>query len=118
MNNLATSIAQQFGPADNTPAALAKADNGMPTPSSTTQIANAEQWANRALSLAQSIQPPARTQECDVGCAVATITLGDLARLEGRNERARRYWEEGKGLARAIGYEEGVKRAEEGLKGL
>ena len=120
MNNLATTLAQQGGPADETPPSLATAADasGMPPPSTTTQLSNAEQWATKALKLGQSIQPPARTQECDVGCAVATITLGDLARLEGRTEKARRYWEEGKGLAKVVGYAEGVQRAEEGLKAL
>ena len=82
------------------------------------QLDAANTWANKALKLAQSIQPPQRTPECDEGCAVATINLGDFAMMEGRVGEARKRWEEGRGLCRGIGMREGVMRAEEALKGI
>lgn len=82
------------------------------------QLDAANTWAKKALKLAQSIEPPQRTPECDEGCAVATINLGDFAMMDGRVEEARRWWEEGRGLCRAIGMGEGVVRAEEALQGL
>ena len=106
MNNLATSLAlQRPTPDPNTPAASA-AD----------QIASARSWALRALQTAAAIAPPQRTLECDVGCTVATINLGDLALMEGDLEEARKKFEEGRSLSKAIGYKAGVARADASLK--
>lgn len=66
MNNLAISIAQQRPPAD----------SETKPPSQATLVDNASQWAQKALDLAAQIQPPARDDECDVGCAVALHNLG------------------------------------------
>lgn len=66
MNNLAISIAQQRPPAD----------SETKPPSQATLVDNASQWAQKALNLAAQIQPPARDDECDVGCAVALHNLG------------------------------------------
>ena len=115
MNNLATSLVQQNSPNSSHTVGTSSAS---PPASPTNQIASATQWAQKALKLGQSIQPPSRSKECDEGCVVATINLGDFAALEGRTEEARRYWEEGRGLAKAVGMKEGFKRAEEGLRDL
>lgn len=56
--------------------------------------------------------PPDRTEECDTGCAVATINLGDFAMMEGDVEEARRRYEEGRGISKGIGFQEGVQRAD------
>ncbi|KAL9125905.1 MAG: hypothetical protein Q9217_004963, partial [Psora testacea] len=106
MNNLAASLALQNPPP--TP--------GQPPTSASSQLDAASKWAQKALHLGQSIKPPQRTEECDEGCAVATINLGDFAMMDGRVQEARKWWEEGKGLCKGIGMIEGVKRAEEALK--
>ncbi|MCJ1340420.1 hypothetical protein MMC09_005716 [Bachmanniomyces sp. S44760] len=108
MNNLATSLAQQSPPP--TP--------GIPPPSQTSLISNARSWAQKSLALAASITPPFRTEECDIGCAVATHNLGEFLEMEGDIRGARVRYEEAGGLARAIGFREGVGNAEEGLRRL
>ena len=100
MNNLSISLGQQ--PAD--PA------------SRTTIIASARAWAEQALALSASIQPPLRNEECDTGCAVATHNLGEFAEMERDLAEARRRYEEAKGLSRGLGFKEGVRRADEGLR--
>ena len=49
---------------------------------------------------------------------MAMINLGEFARLGGDTEEARKRYEEGRGMSRKVGFEEGVGRAEEGLRGL
>lgn len=68
--------------------------------------------------MAAAIAPPERTPECDEACAVATINLAEFAAMLGDVAEARRRFEEGKALSRAIGFWDGVGRAGEGLKGL
>lgn len=108
MNNLATSLALQNPPPT----------YGQPPASAAAHITNARVWAKKAIALAGELKPPERTEECDEGCTVATINLGDFARMEGDLAEARRKWEEGRGLAKAIGFGEGVAKAHEGLRGL
>ncbi len=110
MNNLAVSLAQQNPPPSLTP-------NQAPT-SASSQLSDAQQWALKSLALAASIKPPERTEECDEGCAVATINLGDFALMEGNVQEARRRFDEGRGLSKGIGFLTGVTRADESLKGL
>lgn len=108
MNNLAISLAQQ-----NPPPSLTA--NQAPT-SAASQLSDARQWAQQALALAASIKPPERTAECDEGCAVATINMGDFALMDGNLQEASNRFEEGKGISKAIGFDEGVQRADESLK--
>ena len=110
MNNLAISLAQQNPPPSFT-------SNQAPS-SPASYLSDARQWALKALSLASSIQPPQRTEECDEGCAVATINLGDFALMEGDIAEARRRFEEGRSISKGIGFLEGVRRADESLKEL
>lgn len=108
MNNLAVSLAQQ-----------APSSSLTSSQSSTSAaLSDARQWALKSLALAASVKPPERTEECDEGCAVATINLGDFALMDGNVEEARRRFEEGKGLSKGIGFLAGVTRAEDSLKGL
>ncbi|MCJ1270494.1 hypothetical protein MMC22_010391 [Lobaria immixta] len=80
---------------------------------------NATLWARKAVALADSIQDPARrTPECDHGCAVAMVNLGDLTRRAGDAAEARRWFGKGKQLSREIGFVEGMQMAEEGLREL
>ncbi|MCJ1251617.1 hypothetical protein MMC30_008852 [Trapelia coarctata] len=106
MNNLSISLAQQSAP----PAA------STPPPSRSALIANARSWAEKSLSIAAVIKPPERNEECDMGCAVATHNLGEFAEMDGNLADARKRYEEAIALSRAIGFSEGVERAEEGIK--
>ena len=110
MNNLAISLAQQNPPPSLSP--------NQPPVSSASHLSNARQWARKSLALAAQIEPPERTEECDEGCAVATINLGDFAIMEGDVEEARRRYEEGRGISKGIGFQVGVQRADELLKDL
>lgn len=110
MNNLAISLAQQKPPPALSP--------NQPPASPASHVSDARQWAQKALALASSINPPERTAECDEGCAVATINLGDLAMMEGDLDEAERRYKEGKEMSKAIGFEDGVRRADELLKNL
>ncbi|KAI9805622.1 MAG: hypothetical protein M1833_005114 [Piccolia ochrophora] len=108
MNNLASSLAQQLPPpTPNTPPA-SRAD----------MIASARAWAQKAIDVAANIKPPARTEDCDQGCAVATHNLGEFAEMEGRVAEARNRYEEARSLAKGLGFAEGVGMADAGLKRL
>ena len=110
MNNLAISLAQQNPPPGLSP--------NQPPISSASQLADARQWALKALALDSTIKPPRRTKECDEACAVAMINLGDFARMEGRLDEASRIYEDGKKKSKGVGFEDGVARAEELLREL
>ena len=110
MNNLAASLAQQ-----NPPSGLSR---NLPPASAASHLADARQWALKSLALESSIKPPERTRECDEGCAVATINLGDFAMMEGNLDDAQRRFEDGKEMSRVVGFQEGVVRADELLKEL
>ena len=106
MNNLAASIAQQLPPAS----------PSTPPPSRVALVDNARAWAQKALQVAAALKPPERTEECDVGCAVATHNLAEFAEMDGDLAEARKRYEEAKALSRAIGFDEGLTRADEGLR--
>ena len=108
MNNLAVSLAQQ-----NPPPSLYPND---PPPSAAALLADARAWAQKSLALASSMKPTERTAECDSGCAVATVNLGEFAMMEGDMDEAERRYNEAKEMSRAVGFPDGVKRAEELLK--
>ncbi|KUJ15906.1 uncharacterized protein LY89DRAFT_587390 [Mollisia scopiformis] len=105
MNNLSISLAQQDPPV--TP-------NQTPI-SRPALISNARAWAEKAITTASKIQPPERTEECDMGCAVATHNLGEFAEMDGNIAEARKRFEEAKSLAKAIGFQDGVINSERGL---
>ena len=110
MNNLAISLAQQNPPPSFAPSQA---------PASRSEhLSSARQWGHRALSLASSIKPPERTEECDEACVVATINLGEFALMDGDVAEARRRFDEGKSISKAIGFAEGVKRSNDSLKEL
>ena len=68
--------------------------------------------------LESSIKPPERTAECDEGCAVARINLGEFAMMEGDLDEAERNIENGRKSSKVIGFQDGVKRADELLNEL
>lgn len=105
MNNLSISLAQQLPPPN------------YPQPESRESTLNAARaWAEKAVQLTSQMKPPERNEECDVGCAVATHNLGEIAEMTLDFEVARRKFEEARSLAKAIGFKEGVKNADEALK--
>lgn len=108
MNNLSISLAQQNPPP--TP--------GQPPASRSALVSNAREWAEKALAVAAAIKPPERTEECDMGCAVATHNLGEFAEMDGDIAEARRRYEEAGSLARVVGFQEGIANAEAALKRL
>ncbi|KAI9826682.1 MAG: hypothetical protein M1819_007316 [Sarea resinae] len=109
MNNLSISLAQQTAssPSSTTP------------PSSTieqTNLASATAWATKALTLSAAIPADQKTEECDVGCAVAMHNLGEFAERAGKPDEARRWYGDARKTAQACGFQEGVLMAEEGRK--
>lgn len=108
MNNLSISLAQQNPPP--TP--------GQPPPSRSALVGNARLWAQKALEVAAKIQPPERTEECDLGCAVATHNLGEFAEMDGDIAEARRRYDEARSIAKALGFQEGIRNSEMALRRL
>ena len=107
MNNLAISLAQQ-----NPPPSFAPSE---PAASIASQISDAREWALKAIKIAASIQPPKRDAECDEGCAVATINLGEFALASGDIAEARKKFIEGKSISKGIGFKDGIQKAGECL---
>jgi len=123
MNNLASSLAQQSARAARAAQTYATSQNiderpAGPTISRDSLIANAQTWAHKALDVAAAIKPPERTEECDVGCAVATHNLGEFAEMLGNVAVARERYQESVSLGRSIGFQEGVENSSERLRKL
>lgn len=110
MNNLATSLLLQTPPLSFSPST--------PAPSKDQQISSARAWAQKAVSLASNIQTPLRNEECENGCAVAMVNLGEMAAMEGNLEKAREWFTAGKRKAKALGWKEGILKATEGERKL
>jgi hypothetical protein len=108
VTNLSISLAQQSPPPV----------SGQPPASRAALVSNAQAWAEKAIAIAAKIAPPERTEECDLGCAVATHNLGEFAEMNGDIREARKRFEEAKSLAKVIGFEEGVINSEDGLRRL
>ncbi|CZR60618.1 uncharacterized protein PAC_10514 [Phialocephala subalpina] len=108
MNNLSISVAQQDPPVV----------QGQPPVSRPALISNARAWAEKAIAVSAKITPPERTEECDMGCAVATHNLGEFAEMDGNIAEARKRYEEAKALSKAIGFQDGVINSEEALRRL
>ena len=125
MSNLASSLAQQSPRAARAAQAYAQSKNirsdstpSGPVASREQTIDNARLWAEKALTLGRQIQPPQRTEECDIGCAVATHNLGEIAELMGNKSAAVERYKEAVSLAKAIGYQEGLDMSSERLRDL
>ncbi|CAD0091068.1 unnamed protein product [Aureobasidium mustum] len=87
------------------------------SPSRAVLVENAKQWAQKALDLAADIQPPARDEECDVGCAVALHNL-EFAEMNKNIAEAKKHYKEAVSLARAIGFEDGLENSSAALRRL
>jgi tetratricopeptide (TPR) repeat protein len=123
MSNLASSLAQQSPRAARAAQAYAQSRNIQSVPSG--PIATKEQmldnaclWAEKALSLGRQIQPPQRSEECDVGCVVATHNLGEIAEMLGNKQAAIERYTEAVSLAKGIGYQEGLEMSSGRLRDL
>ncbi|KAF2426492.1 hypothetical protein EJ08DRAFT_593691 [Tothia fuscella] len=118
MNNLAASLAQQSPPKSfNSPtqASQLKSTSSKSPPSYADYRDQASLWAKHAIALSQSIAPPDRTEECDVGCVVATHNLGEFAEMSGKVAEASRLYYEAESLAKGMKYEDGIAQARQGL---
>ncbi|KAF2458576.1 hypothetical protein BDY21DRAFT_385093 [Lineolata rhizophorae] len=111
MNNLSISLAQQSPP----PGAIS-ASPYWSSPSRETLISQARQWANKSIALAGEIPRTNRSDECDVGCAVALHNLGEFAEMEDRLDEAKRNYEEAQTFAKKIGFGDGIKNSKDGLQ--
>lgn len=108
VNNLSISLAQQLPPLE----------PGQKSLSREMMVENARLWAQKALAVAEKITPPDRTDECDVGCAVATHNLGEFAEMDGNIKEARNRYAESKALAEVIGFQDGIQNSDTALKRL
>ena len=109
MNNLSVSLALQNPPPT----------GGIPSPASAAQIDSARTWAKKALELDKALQKsPTRTEECDTGCAVTQINLGEFAEMEGDISGARKTYEQGLEFSKRVGFQEGVVRGREAIRRL
>lgn len=119
MNNLAISLAQQ--PVTATTAAVNSQTLGAnqptsQTPTRSTLLTSARQWALQAEATARKVEGEARTEECDEACAVALCNLADIAAMSGDLEEARRRFKESLELSEKIGFEPAIAQAQDGLK--
>ncbi|KAF2840243.1 hypothetical protein M501DRAFT_1015312 [Patellaria atrata CBS 101060] len=112
MNNLATSLAQSRPPPSG------YNSDPQPSPPREVLLSQAKAWAQKAIEISKQIKSPNRTEECEIGCATATHNLGELAEMAGEIEEARKRYEEARALAKRVGFEEGVKQAEEAKRRL
>ncbi|KAF2200417.1 hypothetical protein GQ43DRAFT_418019 [Delitschia confertaspora ATCC 74209] len=115
MNNISTCLAQQTPPPSSNPSNSPSSFSNSPALSRSTVIEQARQWADKAIAKAAMITPPARNEECDIGCATATHNLGEFLEMEGRIQEARQKYEEAVSLSKAIGFKEGRVNAAAGL---
>lgn len=122
MNNISTCLVQQTPPPNTSNAiALSSAPTDFPitnAPPRAVLIDQARQWATKALAHAAAIPSADKTDECDVGCAVATHNLGEFFEMEGSIKEARQKYEEAASLAKSMGFAEGQTNARAGLKRL
>lgn len=79
---------------------------------------SAERWAKNALKHAKEATGDKRTPECDEACAVALVSLGDIASLAGDPQKARARYERAIEVSQKNDFAEGVAQAKTGLKKL
>ncbi|USP81634.1 hypothetical protein yc1106_08908 [Curvularia clavata] len=119
VNNISTCLAQQNPPSSSDALTLSPLPSDFPVSNSAPRshlIEQARQWATRALEQAAQIKSSDRTEECDMGCAVATYNLGEFFEMEGKLLDARRQYEQAAALAKKMGFAEGVANAKAGLQ--
>jgi tetratricopeptide (TPR) repeat protein len=112
LNNIASSMAEQLQKPSPF-SSSSSAQNPLPRDQI---IDSARQWAQKAIEVADRIEPPIRDEECDISCSVATYNLGSIAEMQGDFERARKKFEEARDMARKLGFEEGVTNSDRAIK--
>ena len=76
----------------------------------------AKQWSMKAIEVAGAVKPPVRDSECDESCAMAHLNLGEIARIQGKFDEARKYFKQTKTIAESIeNYSEAYKEAADDL---
>jgi tetratricopeptide (TPR) repeat protein len=118
VNNISTCLAQQLPSSSSNTLTLSPAPSDFPISAPAPRsllIDQARQWATKAITHANNISAPERTDECDVGCAVATHNLGEFLEMEGKIDEARRKYEEALGMAKKVGFADGVAGARAGI---
>lgn len=121
MNNISSCLVQQTPPSHTDAITMSPAPSDFPVSNSAPRsllIDQARQWATRALEQAATIKAENRTEECDMGCAVATHNLGEFFEMEGRIKEAKQKYEEASKLSRSVGFAEGQANAKAGLRRL
>ncbi|KAG9203729.1 hypothetical protein G6514_002342 [Epicoccum nigrum] len=121
MNNISTCLSQQSPPPNKDALALSSAPTDFPVtnaPPRAVLLDQARQWATKALAHAAAIPSTDKTEECDIGCAVATHNLGEFYEMEGKIAEARQKYEEAASLAKSMGFKEGQTNARAGLRRL
>lgn len=127
MNNLAASFAQHplQAPYETLVGILPGTEtddaSSPPAPQKQTRaelLGSARRWAKNAYQHAKEPTGDQRTPECDEACAVALNNLGDIAAMTGKAEEARKKYEQSSKLSQKIGFTDGVKQAEAGLRRL
>jgi tetratricopeptide (TPR) repeat protein len=126
MNNLAASFAQfpLYSP-------TAASDGSVVTPEALKQILDSSMptsrqecleaglnWVRNAYQHGKDVKGEERTPECDEACAVALYNWGDIARMLGKPEMARKKYEQAIQMSNKMEFAEGVRNAQEGLKKL
>jgi hypothetical protein len=111
VNEISAALSQQRPGAAPLLEALTIGKSKVPVQTAADLQKQAKQWGEKALAIAQAVQPPERTEECDIACAVTTHNLGELAHMSGDEVTAKRLFQEAKNLSKAIGFEDGVKEA-------
>ncbi|KAF2099481.1 hypothetical protein NA57DRAFT_74983 [Rhizodiscina lignyota] len=79
-------------------------------------VTQAIQWANMAIATAERVPAEDRTEECDQARCAALYNLGELAERSKKNDEAARQYEKARDVAEGVGWDEGVKMANEGIK--
>lgn len=127
VNNLAASFAQHplQAPFETLVGVLPSTEtddsSSPPAPQKQTRaelLSSARRWAKNAYQHAKEPTGDQRTPECDEACAAALNNLGDIAAMTGKPEEARKKYEQSSKLSHKIGFTDGVKQAEAGLRRL
>jgi tetratricopeptide (TPR) repeat protein len=118
VNNISTCLAQQSPASSDNAITMSSSPTDFPVTNAAPRavlIEQARQWAMKALAQASTITSPERSEECDIGCAVATHNLGEFFEMEGKIEEARQKYTEAQKLAKQMGFREGNTNARAGL---
>ncbi|KAH6631026.1 hypothetical protein B0J18DRAFT_118255 [Chaetomium sp. MPI-SDFR-AT-0129] len=123
MNNIATSFAEHplITPGDAPVHAMMKEESqawASAAEQRASYLASAQRWAQNAVSHASEPQGEKRTPECDQACAVALSNLGSILAIMGKNDEARKKYEEAIALSNKFGFSDYATEATTRLQSL